>query len=376
MFVPGVTLAASAAYTSAAAGRGPVYRRPGGDFDATATGDRAMKRHSMHTLAAAGALAGAMALGGPAAAQTSWDLPLAWPDGNFHTENAKIFAERVEEETGGEVTINIHAGGALGFKGPEMATAVRDGLVPIGDALLNNLMGDDPLFGLEAQPYLVEGFEELAVLHEHFRPMLDELAEEYNQKVLYVVPWPRQYVYTKREVNEIGDLRGVKIRTYNPSTTEMFNRVGMTSVQLPWGEVVPALAAGTIDAVTTSATSGVDGKFWEFLDYMYPTNHVWSSNMVSVNLDAWNALSEENREIIQRLAEELEPEFWEVSRQEDVDMTEVLLENGIVMGDVSDEMTAEMQERTRPMIAEYIEDAGPRAEEVISAFLADVGRSM
>ena len=59
----------------------------------------------------------------PAMAATTWDLPLAWPDGNFHVENAKRFAEEVNKATGGEVTINIHPGGSLGFKGPEMLTA-------------------------------------------------------------------------------------------------------------------------------------------------------------------------------------------------------------------------------------------------------------
>ena len=90
----------------------------------------------------------------------------------------------------------------------------------------------------------------------------------------------------------------------------MFNRIGMTSVQLPWGEVVPSLAAGTIDGVTTSASSGVDGKFWEFLKYMYPTNHVWSSNALSVNLDAWKALSQKNRDAIEAVAKRLQPKFW------------------------------------------------------------------
>ena len=227
-----------------------------------------------------------------AVAETEWDLPLAWPDGNFHVENAKTFAKVVEQVTGGEITINIHPGGSLGFKGPEMLNAVGDGLVPVGEMLLNQQVGERKILGLETQPYIIEDLDQLAVFHKHFRPAIERVAAEYNQKVLYVVPWPRQYVYTKVEARGVADLAGIKIRTYNDTTTEMFNRIGMTSVQLPWGEVVPSLAAGTIDAVTTSASSGVDGKFWEFLTHMYPTSHVWSSNMVSVNLDAWNDLTE------------------------------------------------------------------------------------
>ena len=215
------------------------------------------------------------------------------------------------------VTVNIHPGGSLGFKGPEMLNAVGDGLVPIGEMLLNQQVGERKILGLETQPYLIEDLDQLAVFHEHFRPAIERVAAEYNQRVLYVVPWPRQYVYTKVEAKGVADLAGIKIRTYNRTTTEMFNRIGMTSVQLPWGEVVPSLAAGTIDAVTTSASSGVDGKFWEFLTHMYPTSHVWSSNMVSVNLDAWNALTDGQREAIEAAARMLEPVFWQVSKAED-----------------------------------------------------------
>ena len=72
-----------------------------------------------------------------------------------------------------------------------------------------------------------------------------------------------------------------------------FEALGASPVQLPWGEVVPSLATGAIDGVTTSSSSGVDGSFWEFLDYMNRFNWQGSAIMVNVNLDAWNALSPE-----------------------------------------------------------------------------------
>ncbi|MGZ0189359.1 MAG: C4-dicarboxylate ABC transporter substrate-binding protein, partial [Alphaproteobacteria bacterium] len=185
-----------------------------------------MKRYSLKALAVAGAAAFTLAAAGPATAETSWDMPLAWPDGNFHVENAKTFAKVVGQVTGGEVKINIHPGGSLGFKGPEMLTAVRDGLVPIGDILLIQQSGENKLFGLEAQPYMVKNLDELATLHKRFVPELNKLLAKYNQKLLYIVPWPRQYVYTKVNPTAIGGLKGIKIRTYNSSTTDMFNRIG------------------------------------------------------------------------------------------------------------------------------------------------------
>ena len=319
--------------------------------------------------------AAAMAFGLATSAQAvEWDLPLAWPNGNFHVENARTFAKVVGQVTGGAVKINIHPGGSLGFKGPEMLTSIRDGLIPIGDVLLIQQSGENKLLGLEAQPFMTKNLDELAILHRRFRPAVDRIAAAYNQKILYMVPWPRQYVYTKVPAKTVADLRGIKIRTYNASTTEMFNQIGMTAVQLPWGEVVPSLAAGTIDAVTTSASSGVDGKFWEFLKFMYPTRHVWSSNVVSVNLDAWNALSRAHRDAIEGAANALQAVFWQVSKSEDDAKAAILNAKGVAMGVVTPAMIGEMQALTEPMQANYIKAVGPQAKAIIEGYLKDVGR--
>jgi TRAP-type transport system periplasmic protein len=315
----------------------------------------------------------ALTFGSTMALAADWDLPLAWPDGNFHVKNAKVFAAEVKKATGGDININIHAGGSLGFKGPEMMTVLRDGLVPIGDFYLGQQVGEVPIMGLEGQPYLVDGIDGLKKLYKFWRPELDKKAKEYNMKILYQVPWPRQYVYTKVPVSSVADLKGIKIRTYSRSTTALFNKIGMTAVQLPWGEVVPSLAAGTIDAVTTSASSGVDGKFWEFLKFMYPTSHVWGSNIVAVNLDAWNGLKPATRKAILEVAARLEPTFWDVSRVENADKAKILNDNGVAMGKVSGAMMNDMQTMTSSILDDYIKETGPSAARVIKAFKAAGG---
>src|SRR3954468_23055800 len=97
-----------------------------------------------------GAVLATTAFTHPASAATSLDLATVWPDGNFHTTNAKKFADEVGKVTGGEVKITVHAGGSLGFKGPEQLRAVRDGLVPLADILNIQQVGDEPMLGTES----------------------------------------------------------------------------------------------------------------------------------------------------------------------------------------------------------------------------------
>ena len=54
-----------------------------------------------------------------AAHAEKWDLPMAYPASNFHSENAATFAECVAEGTSGELEIVTHAGGSL-FNGNDI----------------------------------------------------------------------------------------------------------------------------------------------------------------------------------------------------------------------------------------------------------------
>lgn len=311
---------------------------------------------------------GAAAL--PAAAETTWDLPLNWPAGNYISIDAKLFAETVAEETNGSVVITTHPGGSLGFKGPEMFGAVRDGLVPITDMLLQQQVGDEPLLGLQSLPYLMNTYEEQVAFQEFYRPLLEEVFSENNQKILYTIPWPQQQIWAKQEINSFEDFAGIKVRSSDPSATKIFNAAGMTSVQLPWGEVIPSLATGAIEAVGTSSPSAVDGSFWEFLTHGYTTRHTWNLNAVSVNLDAWNALSAEDQETIVEVAKRLEPVFWQSASDADAAAMNKLAEHGMVLGDLDMPTRMALRERAEPIRADALAKMGPRAQTVVDAFEA------
>jgi len=327
---------------------------------------------AMRSIALAAVLGLASAL--PAAAETDWDLSIAWPVGNFHVKNAQTFADKVKAVTGGEVVITVHPGGALGLKGPETMVAVRDGIVPIADILLNQQVGEAPFLGIESVPYLASGYDELALLQKFARPIYERIAARFNQKILYIVPWPGQAVYSKRRIATLGDLDGLKIRVVDKNGYQFFSKLGAAPLQLPWGEVVPSLASGAIEGVTTSSSSGVDGKFWEFLGYMNRFNWQSASNMVNVNLDAWNALSPANRAAIEKLARTLEPRFWQVSKDEDKRNLKILADHGIEITSPSPALKAGLLKVAHGMWDDFIATVGPDAADVIAKYRAAAGK--
>jgi TRAP-type C4-dicarboxylate transport system substrate-binding protein len=327
----------------------------------------------------AGVGAGAAAvIGAPSmvGAQAAVKLPLAtvWPDGNFHTANAKKFAEEVKKVTGGAVEIEVKSGGQLGFKGPEQLRAVRDGLVPMADILNIQQIGDETIMGIEGIPFLCTSAADLKVLHKYLRPLYEKVALKNNQTIVYMVPWPTQYLHLKVKTETVDALKGIKIRVPDKNAQEMCSRIGMAPALIPWGETIAALSSGAVAGVSTSAVSAVDGKFWEFLKFSLATNHAWSSQIVTINNDTLKKISPANQKAIMELGKKMEPGFWASSLQADKDSIKRLTEGGMQLVPVPAPMMAELQKLTHPMIAEYYKRV-PAAEAPIKAYLVEMKRA-
>jgi TRAP-type C4-dicarboxylate transport system substrate-binding protein len=320
-----------------------------------------------------GALAAAPAVGRAQAAM-KLDLSTVWPDGNFHTINAKRFAEEARKATGGALDITVKSGGQLGFKGPEQLRAVRDGLVPMADILNIQQIGDEPLMGIESIPFISNNIDELKVLHKYIRPEYEKIALKNNQTVLYMVPWPTQYLHLKVKADSLDALKGIKIRVPDKNAQEMCSAIGMAPALIPWGETIAALSSGAVAGVSTSAVSGVDGKFWEFLKFFHQTNHAWSCQIVTINNDTWKKVGAANQKVIADLARKLEPDFWASSLKADTDSAKRLTEGGMQMVIPSDKMKADLRKKTEPMIADFIKRV-PASEKPIKAYLAEMKRA-
>lgn len=271
-----------------------------------------LSRRGMTIVAAAAALA--IWAAADARAQIKWDVSLPWGPTEFHTLNAEKFAAEVKAATNGQVLLTIHPGGALGVRANESVRAVEDGTVPMAEYAAFQNVGDVPLLGIESLPFLVDNYDQLKILHEFVRPAWEAALAKRNQKVLYVVPWPSQNFFFKRPVWTLDDLKGVRMRTYDKVTAEMVTRLGMVPLQMNNPDIVPALASGKLDAVMTSGTTAVAQKYWEFLKHAYNTNHLWASNLMAVNLDAWKELEPAQQQAIEKTARRSSPAFGKSAR--------------------------------------------------------------
>ena len=111
-----------------------------------------------------------------------WDMPLAYSATNYHSENATKFAAAVTEATGGELEIVTHPSGSL-YKGGEIFRAVRTGQVPIGERLISALGNEDPIFEIDALPFLATSFEDAMKLYKASKPAMEKVLDEQGAHV-------------------------------------------------------------------------------------------------------------------------------------------------------------------------------------------------
>lgn len=326
------------------------------------------------TLARSLAAASFLALGAAASfAQTTIDFSSPWPENNFSAVSARKFAEAVNTATAGDVAITVHQASEIGVSGAGSMAALEEGVVQMASYLLFLQAGEEPFLAIDTLPFLIRGQDEVKAFLEVAAPKYDEIAARHNQKILYYVPWPSPGVYSRREITSVADMKGARIRAFNPASFQFLTLMGAAPLEMPWGDVASALAAGTIDGVATSTSSGVDGKLWDLTSHFSPMKWSTSTDVVAINLDTWNAISPENQAKIEALAQQMQTEFWALSAGEDDSKGAILAENGLTITEANAELLALMGESGRKMWDEFIARV-PEAGPVIEAYTAKVGK--
>ncbi|GAB4574935.1 MAG: TRAP transporter substrate-binding protein [Rhodothalassiaceae bacterium] len=302
------------------------------------------------------------------------DLSLPWGAGEYHSRNAARFAATVARETEGRVRIRVHSGAALGIKGPDSLRALADDVLPLIEFGGFQQIGLEPLFGLEALPFLVRDEEELALLHRALRPLLTERLAKRGIVLLYQVPWPPQNIFARVPIGEAADLRGLVVRTLDANTTDLAVLLGMLPVQLASADIVPQLATRRLDAVMTSTTTAAAQHYERFLRHVLRSNHGWLTNYLGMSRRAFEALSPEDRTILLATARRLEREFHEVARADDLAKLAQLEAAGMIVHRLDAESRARLEARARPLWLAFVRRV-PESRDILAAYLAATGRA-
>ena len=317
-------------------------------------------------LAAAG-FALAANLAGPAAAQTKWDLPSAYPATNFHTENLQQFANEVEKASGGKLKIQLHPNASL-FKAPEIKRAVQGNQAQAGEILLVNYENEDPLYGVDGIPFLATSYADSFKLYKASRKALEDKLAKQGMMLLYTVPWPPQGIYTKRTLASVADMKGLKWRAYSPATAKIAELVGAQPMTVQAAEVSQALATGVIDSYMSSGATGFDSKTYEHVKNWYDTQAWLPKNAVIANRKAFDALDKATQSGVLKAAADAETRGWKLSQEKNSWYVDQLKQKGMNILPPSEQLTADLRKVGNFMLAEWQRKAGDEGRKVIDAY--------
>jgi TRAP-type C4-dicarboxylate transport system substrate-binding protein len=321
---------------------------------------------SLASLAAAVALTIA---GATAARAEKWDMPMAYPATNYHSENGAAFAKCVTGGTGGKLEIVTHPGGSL-FAGNDIKRAVQTGQAPIGERLLSAHANENPLYGVDSIPFLATSFAESDKLWKVAEPAIAKALDAQNLIYVYSVPWPPQGFYFKKEVNSVADMKGIKFRAYNAATARIAALAGMVPVQIEAAELSQALATGVADAFISSGSTGVDSKVWESLNHFYDVQAWLPRNVIFVNKSSFNALDAATKKIVMDCGAQAATRGEAMATKLSSQYLKTLADHGMKVAPPGAKLKADLKGLGAIMTKEWIKSAGDKGKAIIDAYEA------
>jgi TRAP-type transport system periplasmic protein len=286
------------------------------------------------------------------------DFSHFFPPTHFMEEEIQGFAKELEEATEGRVKITSYPGAALAAP-DEHFDAAATGSVDFALSVHGYTPGEFPLTSVMELPFMaktaVSGSENLWKLMNEF----DEFDAEYEGTVplwLYTTD-PGQLFTVDKPVKSLEDLKGMKIRSPSPETSEWLEALGATPVSMPMNENFEALERGVVDGTIAPweavKTWGLD----EVVNYATVGNFYSTTMFVVMNEDAFNELSEKDQKILMDLAgEKMAKKTGEVFDQYGSEAVEQAKEKGIEIYELSEDELAEWSEFINPTIEKWIKN--------------------
>lgn len=260
----------------------------------------------------------------------------------------EVMKQRLEELSGGRVTINIYPSSVLGSE-IECIEQLRNGslaMTKTSAASIENFVPEMSVFGM---PFLFRDEAHYwAVLNSDLgRQLLQKGNAQYLLGLCYYDSGSRNFYTKSRAVRTPDDLKGLKIRVMNsPTAVEMVERLGASAVPIAWGELYTALAQGTVDGAENNPPSFTSNKHYEVCKHFTLDAHSRIPDVLMISTIVWNKLDPQVQDWLQQAANEsseFQRELWKVETMNSLEQAKA---EGVTVHEVDQTLFAE---KVKPM---------------------------
>src|SRR5215213_1217839 len=256
----------------------------------------------------------------------------SWPASATLQDNFKMFAERVDKLTAGQLKIDALAAGQV-VPAFEILDAthkkVLDGAHSVsyywvGKNKAATLFASTPAgpFGMDTMDFMGWVYEGggLELWWDFYQKEL-----KLNVVVFPILPSsPQAFGWFKRPIKNLADFKGMKCRQTG-IVAEIFQKMGMTTVNMPGGEIVPSAQRGVIDCAEW--VGGIEDlrlglpQVWKY--HYVPGMHESSAiGELMINTDVWKGLAPQHQEAIRSATTETFLRWWVRWQKQNADAIE------------------------------------------------------
>jgi TRAP-type transport system periplasmic protein len=302
------------------------------------------------TLALALLLPGA----GPAAAKpVELNYSIFFPATHGHTLLATEWAREVEKRSNGSVKINIFPGATL-IPDAQTYDGVVKGIADIGMSVLAYSKGRFPLTEVLDLPLgYASGLQATRLANAYYQKFQPK--ELSDVKIMYLMAHGPGILHTKKPVEKLEDLKGMKIRCTGGSS-KIVAALGATPVAMPQGEAYDALQKGVVEGLVSPIETL---KGWKYAEVVKcTTRNIGSSYslgfFVAMNRAKWDALPKEAQSAIEAVNHEWIDKVGRAWDNFDKAGTEFALAKGVKIIELSKTEDARWAELVRPVLDDYV----------------------
>ncbi|MER0236879.1 TRAP transporter substrate-binding protein DctP [Fulvimarina sp. MAC8] len=308
---------------------------------------------------------------GQSHAERTLRLTLQVPTNHPVGQNIVFFKEKVEEVSGGEITIEVYDSAQL-YKGSEVPQAVSSGAIDMGLVLIDEYTGTIPATGLFSVAFMFPDYDVLAKAagpDSPVRKKIDEMIRETGTRVMWWQDYgPVQLLSKDAPLVTPDEMEGKKVRVLGKPSGDFIEAVGGVPVKIGGSEQFLAYQRGTVDVGMTGTTAIQSRKLFEVMDWVTITNHAQTEFLVVMNDSTFDSMSEEEKGWMQEAALAAEEKMRAETKEDNLASQKFIAdETEMQVQELTPEQLAAWQEAAAPAVDAYIESAGEEGEELVEA---------
>jgi TRAP-type C4-dicarboxylate transport system substrate-binding protein len=275
-----------------------------------------------------------------------------FPAPHKQTLLAADWAKEIENRTGGRVKITLYPGGTL-TPADKCYDGVVKGISDIGMSVLAYTRGKFPLTEVIDLPLgYRSGIAATRLVNRYYEKFRPRELEEV--KVLYLHAHGPGFLHTKRPVQKLEDLKGMKIRSTGLSA-KVVSALGGTPVAMPMGETYDALRRGVVDGSMAPFEALEGWKWGEVIKYSTKCYGAAYSTafFVVMNKEKWNSLPPDIQRVLEKVSREWIEKTGRLWDEIDKEGTKFTLKCGNQVLALSAEEEARWARAVQPILEDY-----------------------